>query len=268
MTFKDILVHVDHRKSCAARVDLALNLANQHQARLTALYVAEERPVFSRNDSEAEAQLKATRQLFEEKTDAAGATAEWQLIDSRESGLGLIEAVNIHAHYHDLLILGQSDPASGNTTLYELSQRAVLGAGRPVLFAPYAGSFETVGRRILLAWRGGPESARALNDALPLLRRAREVQIVSVRSGSETEYGPDSSALLRHLAHHGIAAAAETVNPAGLSVGDMLLNRAADHGSDLLVMGAFSQTRRGIPGLGEVGRHLLKCMTIPVLMSH
>jgi nucleotide-binding universal stress UspA family protein len=53
-----------------------------------------------------------------------------------------------------------------------------------------------------------------------------------------------------------------------LSVGDLLLNRAADSGANLLAMGATMQSRRGIQTLGDTGRHLLKHMTLPVLMSH
>jgi len=269
MTFKDLLIHIDTRASCPSRIDLALKLALENQARLAALYVAEERPFFTRSSSDAEAEYQAARKLFEDKAAAAGVDAEWLFVDSAASGVGLIEAVNVHTYYRDLVILGQNDPASGNATLSELPERAVLGAGRPVLIIPYAVSCDTIGRRILLAWRGGPESSRAVNDALPLLRQAKEIHIVSVKApGGEVEFGPGSEDLVRHLSGHGISAKIETVDPAGLAVGDMLLNRAADHGSDLLVMGAFSQTRRGVPGLGEVGRHLLKCMTIPVLMSH
>jgi len=269
MTFKDILVHVDGRPSAPERIDLALKLARVHQAHLAALYVAEERPFFTRRGSEAEAEHQAARRLFETKTNGTGIETEWLFVDSAARNLGLIEAINLHAPYHDLLILGQNDPDSGNPTLSELPERAVLHAGRPVLIVPYVGSFETLGRRILLAWRGGPESSRAVNDALPLLVRAKEVQVVAVKpADGDSEFERASESLARHLARHGISAKVETADPAGLSVGDMLLNRAADLGSDLLVMGAFAQTRRGIPGLGEVGRHLLRCMTIPVLMSH
>lgn len=267
MTFKDILVHMDSSKPCGARLELAIKLAGQQQARLAGIYVVGERSFFSREKSSAEAEMLAASKAFDAATAAAGVEAEWLSVDAAASGLGLAAAINLHAHYRDLVILGQHDPESGNPTLFELPERGVLGAGRPVLIVPYAGQFETIGRRVLLAWRGGPESARALNDALPFLRQARQVQIISVKTGDD-EIAPISGDLPGYLARHGIQASYESVEPDGLSVGDMLLNRAADHGSDLLVMGAFAQSRRGIPGLGEVGRHLLKCMTIPVLMSH
>ena len=268
MSFKDILVHVDSSKPCAARLDLAVALAAQQQAHLAGIFVVEHPPYQPTRKKQAAAESLAVRRRFEALAAQAGVETEWLLVERTRTGLGLIEAINIHAHYRDLVILGQNDPESGNPTLTELAERAVLGAGRPVLIVPYAGHFESIGKRVLLAWRGGPESSRAVNDALPLLRQARQVQIISVKTGDDDEPGPVSGDLPRYLARHGIQADFETVDPRGLGVGDMLLNRAADHGSDLLVMGAFAQSRRGIPGLGEVGRHLLKCMTIPVLMSH
>ncbi len=269
MGIKDILVHIDSRTTCPTRLALAIRLAQAHDAHLAGIFVTE-LPFFSLHHSTAQADLQQARDLFREQTLGAGLDAEWIEIDSASSGLGMIEAVNAHAYYRDLVILGQTDSATGDRTVpAELPDRAVLGAGRPVLVVPYAGEFETIGKRILLAWRFGPESARAVNDALPLLQQARSVHILSVKTpGGDGEVGPVSGDLARYLERHGIKAEAELADPFGLGVGDLLLNRAADLGSDLLVMGAFSQTRRGIPGLGEAGRHLLKYMTIPVLMSH
>ena len=69
-------------------------------------------------------------------------------------------------------------------------------------------------------------------------------------------------------ARPGVAAPWERVGARHLSIGDLLLNNAAEAGTDLLVMGAYARPRRGGLSLGEVGRHLLRFMTVPVLMSH
>jgi nucleotide-binding universal stress UspA family protein len=269
MGIKDILVHIDHRATCPARLDLAIRLAQSHAAHLAGIYVTE-LPFFALRHNSIEADRQGARDLFLERTLGVGLDAEYIEVDSATSGFGMIETINAHAYYRDLVILGQNDSAAGDRSVpADLPERAVLGAGRPELVIPYAGEFETVGKRVLLAWRFGPESARALNDAMPLLQQARSVQILSVKTpGGDGESGPVSGDLVKYLARHGVQAETEHIDPFGLSVGDLLLNRAADLGSDLLVMGAFSQSLRGIPGLGEVGRHLLKCMTIPVLMSH
>ncbi len=269
MAIKDILVHVDNRATAPARINAAIRVARASKAHLTGLQVSEI-PYFSLSDSSAELAREQARQLFLEQTAAAGVEAEWLQFDSAGTGLNLIEIVNFHAHYRDLLIVSQTDVSSGDGSVpADLPDRAVLGAGQPVLVIPYAGAFETIGQRVLLAWRGGPESSRAVNDALPLLQQARSVTILSVITpGGDGEIGPACGDLVGHLARHGVSATAEQFGPTGLSVGDMLLNRAAELGSDLLVMGAYAQTRRGLPGLGEVGRHLLRFMTVPVLMSH
>ena len=268
MELKDILVHFDYRRQSVARLDLALQLAQQYDAQLTAIYVSRRLSVFDKG-GEGEVDPEAARQFFAQKRAAAGVGGDWVHVDGTASGLDLTEAVNLHAHYHDLLVVGQEDPEAGAQELLELPMRAVISAGRPVLIVPYAGTFDSIGKRVLLAWRGGPESARALKDALPLLRQAREVHVIAVKTpGFDFDFGPYREFLVGHLALHGIEATVEAPDAGRLSVGDLLLNRAADLGSDLLVMGAFAQSWRGKPAIGEVGRHLLQCMTIPVLMSH
>ena len=268
MALKDILVHIDDRPSCAQRIAAARDLALAHEAQLTGLY-ATEFPFFSLHHTNAEADREKARELFRSRTEARGLQTDWVEIDCTKAGIGMSEAVNFHAYYRDLLVIGQTDGSGEHAVPKDLPERTVLGAGRPVLILPYASDLDTVGRRVLLAWRGGPESSRAVHDAMPFLQQARSVTVISVRTpGGDGEFGPASGDLVGHLARHGVSATFEEVDPAGLAVGDMLLNRATDLGSDLLVMGAFAQSRRAIPGLGEVGRHLLKYMTIPVLMSH
>jgi nucleotide-binding universal stress UspA family protein len=86
--------------------------------------------------------------------------------------------------------------------------------------------------------------------------------------GGDEAYESHNADICNLLNRYGINAIGEKHVTAGLSVGDVLLNRCADEGIDLLVVGAFSQFRRGDQILGEVGRYLLQSMTVPVLMSH
>lgn len=268
MAIRDILLHVDNRPTCPRRLDLAVAVARSQGAQLTGLFVSD-LPFFTRHQGKPDTGLETAREVFRRHTEGRGLVTEWLAADSSEAGAGTNEIVNFHGHYRDLVVVGQTEDSGDRTVPRDLPERAVLGAGRPVLIVPYASDVETVGRRVLLAWRGGPESSRALHDALPLLQKALSVTVISVKTpGGDGEFGPASGDLVAHLDRHGVKVTFEEVDPVGLAVGDMLLNRAADLGSDLLVMGAFAQSRRGIPGLGEVGRHLLKYMTLPVLMSH
>lgn len=269
MNFKDILVHIDNRPTCAARLNLSIQLAKQQQARLTGLYVIPH-PYFASHHVDPMQLAKEAQQRFETAASGAQLTYEWVCVDSLKSGLDMSQAINLQAHYRDLLVIGQTDLEAPDRTIPpDLPERAVLGAGRPVLIVPYAGQFGSLGRRVMLAWRGGPESSRAVHDGMPLLRQADLVRVISVQGpGGDESFKAHNADICRHLLHYGINASGEKLTTAGLTVGDLILNRCADEGIDLLVMGAFAQSRRGHQTLGEVGRYLLEFMTVPVLMSH
>ena len=269
MNLKDILVHIDHRPTCDARLKLAIALAREQKAHLTGLYVIPHPHLTTHQVEEKSKSVKA-QEKFKQAVSAAGLESEWICVDGLESGLDLTHALNLYAHYRDLLVVSQTDPDALDRIIpSDLPERAVLGSGRPVLIVPYAGDFSTLGKRVLLAWRGGPESSRALHDAMPLLMRAETLRVISVQgSGGDEAYRAHDADICKHLVRYDLPVACEKLNAGGLSIGDMLLNRAADQGCDLLVMGAFSQSRRGHQTLGEVGRYMLQYMTLPVLMSH
>jgi nucleotide-binding universal stress UspA family protein len=125
--------------------------------------------------------------------------------------------------------------------------------------------------RVLVAWDGSHEAARAVHDALPLLVRAeRGVSLVVVdperlagRTGDQP--GADMAA---HLARHGVRVEVATIPGAGLSVADVLLDRATDESADLIVMGGYGHARLREVVLGGTTRKILKQMTVPVLFSH
>jgi glutamate dehydrogenase len=148
----------------------------------------------------------------------------------------------------------------------DLPERVVLGSGKPVLIVPYTGSFSSVGDRVLIAWKSGRESSRALTDALPLLKRADAVSVFEVNPTDGEK--DDMERLCAYLERHDVPARMETSIVTELVVGDVLLNRLADEGSDLLVMGACAQSHFGAAVIGEVARHVLRHMTVPIFMSH
>jgi nucleotide-binding universal stress UspA family protein len=270
MALADILVHMDHQTSSAARLAVAVGLAKRHRARLTGLFVITHQYYQPRHGA-VDALAIVAKELFERQVAEAGIEGQWQCVDWSVIGVGMTDIIIHHAHYSDLLIVGQSThgPTSSGVPA-DLPERLVLGAGRPVLVVPYAGVFTTVGERVLVAWKAGRESTRAVNDALPLLKQAQRVDILAINS-SET-YGDDSESLCsnicNHLERHGVTAKAEKMMAVNTSVGDALLNRVCEDGFDLLVMGAYAHTPQGKMALGTVARHLLRQMTVPVLMSH
>jgi len=260
----DLLVHLDHFAHSAARLEVAVGLAKRHQARLTGLLVR-------RHHYPDEATVSATRAMFEQKAAEAGIEGLWQCVEAPGAVVDMTAIINAHAHSCDLLVVGQgTSESAGASVPGDLAESLVLVSGLPVLVVPYAGSFASVGERVLVAWKAGRESTRALNDALPILQRARRVEIMTV-------YGPESGVgvierlsadLCNHLARHGVKAAASSLPAGEAALGDVFLNRVSDEGCDLLVMGVYAHGKGGSLEVGPVARQLLREMTVPVLMSH
>ncbi len=135
---------------------------------------------------------------------------------------------------------------------------------------PYAGSFPSVGKRVLIAWDGTREATRAAHDALPLIAAAEAVTVVSVagRESDLEQQHPSLDRIVRHLERHGLVVRKEEDVQAGLPVCDLLLSLASDIEADLIVAGAYHHSRLREAVLGGVSRELLDHMTVPVLMSH
>ncbi len=141
-----------------------------------------------------------------------------------------------------------------------------------MLVVPYVGAPAAIGKNVLIAWDGGREASRALADAMPLLVRAKQVTVACLDPGAAA-CGADTAArerLAAYLHRHGAAARVEHDNlgEGDLAVGDWLLSRAADRGTDLIVMGGYGQPRWREQVLGGATRALLSAMTLPVLMAH
>ena len=145
-----------------------------------------------------------------------------------------------------------------------------LASGRPILAVPYAGQFETVGRRVLIGWNATREATRAVNDAMPLLAAADVVTVLTIdaREAPDAHGELPGADISLHLARHGVKATIERTVSAGVPAGEVLLSRAADLGADLLVIGAYGHSRMRELLLGGATRSILQSMTVPVLMSH
>jgi nucleotide-binding universal stress UspA family protein len=151
-----------------------------------------------------------------------------------------------------------------------LPEKVVLESGRPVVVIPFIGAPQTIGKRVMVAWNASRESVRAVNDALPVLVQSDTVEVLAINPpAGETGDGDIPCAdICLHLARHGVNAVAESMQAADISVGDVLLSRAADRGVDLIVMGAYGHSRFREIVLSGVSRRLFNHMTVPVLFSH
>lgn len=265
MALKDILIHMDSTPQCGSRLDMAVNLACRQESRLTGLYVTTHAP-YSPQNSRDKTKSAAVESIFRKQTAEAGIEADWLEVDWEVVGVTVSEVVTLHSYYADLVVVGQSGPI-----VTDLPERLVLGSGRPVLIVPYAGRFAGVGEKVMVAWKPGRESTRAVNDALPILQAAREVMVVMIGGEGEDGANPGPAVSLdicAHLARHGVRVKSEQLKTATLPVADILLNRVMDEGIDLLVTGTYSHNPKGAPVPGPVARQLLRTMTVPVLMAH
>jgi nucleotide-binding universal stress UspA family protein len=278
MAYKNLLVHIDDSKVCAARLEAAIALARAHDSHLTGLYIAAD-PLLPGNlgaevpakfldalQAQLAERIEAARTGFTAAVERAGLTADCRTTHCSSSRVA--EVIALHARYADLVVLGQPEPEGQREVDAQVPENVVLAAGRPALVVPYIGAGESFGARVMVAWDGGREAARAVNDALPLLERADSV-VVLVINPRRGEHGEQPGAdIALHLARHGISVEAQHLEAEDLSVGDALLSRLADQDIDLLVMGAYGHSRLRELVLGGVTRQIFQQMTVPVFMSH
>jgi nucleotide-binding universal stress UspA family protein len=287
MALKDLLVYVDQSAYAAERLRLAADLARRHQSRLTALYVRELSPAQRHEQSVAELgqgsakAITRTNRIIQQSIDESvtrlrstleaverehGLEVEWRCLEGVASTL-----VPQHARFADLCILSQDTSAVATATGYTFSEQLLFVSGRPVVFVPAHGSFETLGRHILVAWNSSRASTRAVNDALPLIERAEKVTLLAVNPAEFTErYGAlPPEQMVAHLRRHGASVEGIWLNdiPTG-SIGDAVLAEAHKVGADLIVAGAFGHPRLWEKMMGGVTRDLLARMNQPVLMSY
>jgi nucleotide-binding universal stress UspA family protein len=203
---------------------------------------------------------------FNDRLQRESIPGEWRLVEGRAA-----TAVGLHARYSDLAILGQQDPEDKRITGWTgVLEHALLSSGRPILVVPHAGRFTGIGRRVLIGWDAGREAARAVHDALPLLQDAEAVTVLAIdpRRRNDGQDGLPAADISHHLARHGLPVTAQETTSNGLTPADILLNYAADLGSDLIVIGGYGHSRLREIVLGGVTRALLQHATVPVLVSH
>ncbi len=280
MALKDILVHLDDSKACDGRVEAAIRLARSHDARLTGLYIigAPSLPTFvdaqlpeefiREEQQRLEDSTEKAKARFVEAVDKAGLIADCRIDDESREPVAL--AFARHARYVDLAVVGQPDPDEDQLPGSPLVENAFLSSGRPALVVPYIGAPEAMGTRVIVAWDASREAARAVNDALPILAKAKSVMVLAVnpRGGTREDGRQPGADIALHLARHDITVESKVANAEDIDTGDIILSRAADEGADLLVMGGYGHSRLREMVLGGVTRHMLRHMTIPVLMSH
>lgn len=271
MALKHLLVHADGGERAVERLRLAATLARRSGAVLTGFFAESASlgpSIVGRRSPENVARARAAAHgAFDAAAEAAGIASEWIQLDEGDYG-HVVGWTILCCRYADVAIFGQHDPAHARLPEDALEQ-ILAESGRPLLVVPSTGHFPDVGRRVLISWTGSRESARAVNDAIPLMQGAEEVTVLAFQLEGRAPSGPPAPRLdiAGHLRAHGIEARYERTIVGDLGVVDTVLNRAADLGADLTVIGGYGLGGPSILQRSATVRGLLRSMTTPVLVS-
>jgi nucleotide-binding universal stress UspA family protein len=288
--YKTILVPISDAESGACALDSALSLAARFGGHVAALHVRPDPtqavPLVGEgmsgamveemiNLAEAEGGRRAAlaRAAFDAacarlgavratSAPAEGATAEWIELVGREE-----DQVAWRGRLSDLIALarpGGDEELPSKLTL----DAALFGSGRPLLLCPPESPSPGFGRSVAIAWNGSAEASRAVGWAMPLLREAGRVTILSVSDHGTDPVEAPAGALAGYLAWHGVAAEIHLTQASNSHAGEELLRQAGACGADLLVMGAYTHSRLRQLILGGVTRHVVAHAPLHCLLCH
>jgi nucleotide-binding universal stress UspA family protein len=274
MTLKTILLQLTDNSANDNSIDVAVSLAKKHDAYINAIYaiapvhtpaafmgyVPPEFIEQSRQQADADAVKMITQ--FSSVANNSGVSFN----ASKTEGYPL-DALSNAALSCDLLVCGQVDPdGTSKDIAHNLVGDLVVTSPAPVLVTPYIGSYTDFGKHILVGWNATRESSRAIHAALPFLKSAEKVTLLSVNPTSDQTAA--DSAIRDYLTRHGVTATLNTGQWQDVSAGNALLDSLVDLNADMIVMGAYGHSRIREMILGGVTQEILEQMTAPVLFAH
>lgn len=279
MSYRTILVSLNDTDRLEEALMLTAGLQDAHGAHVVGLFVIPAMQIYPTIGMEITPDVfEGHRAYFKEQSshvkdrfDAIiareGLSAELRVVDSPSPLVA--DTVIDHGRYADLIVITQVNRDGEEGVELDFDERVVMEAGRPVLVLPRKTLPKTL-KRVVAGWNGTRESARALFDTLPVLKRAEEVRIIWVDPQRERERAGflPGAEIATSLSRHGAKTIAEPLPTSGMNAGEALLQKARDLGADLLVMGAYGHSRMREFVFGGATRHVLRHADIPVLMSH
>ncbi|HEY2530550.1 MAG TPA: universal stress protein [Xanthobacteraceae bacterium] len=274
---KDIVVNLSTAEDRAFAGDYAVSAAGALNAHLTAIAFIYDpmvpawgmgdvpAEVIAAQQRENEAAAKAAIARFAAATARAGVTAASAALGASFAGAG--DQFGRLARRFDLAIVAQAEPGKG--TVEELIAESVLfESGRPVIIVPYIQRAPLALGRVMACWDGSRAAARAIADAMPLMRKAGHVELVTVANERGKQDEVPGADMGEHLARHGLNVEVKRITSGDIDVADALLSHAADDGIDFIVMGGYGHSRLREFVLGGVTRSILRSMTAPTLLAH
>lgn len=274
MPIKTILLHMANDDRHTARLEAAVALAKRFSAFVEVLYVATpvSMPAAVTGRGASYGFLAEATAIAHEKAGQVEQEARLALKDCSYSWTVAegdhVELLAARATYADLAIVTQSHGETlEDRVMLHLPDRLPLETPCPTLVLPRNRPADaTVGRHAVIAWKNTREAGRAVRNAMPFLRAAEKVTVLTIEPpGQATDGGND---LMVWLERHGVRSHHQAATHAGNDVGDTILAHAGELGADLLVMGAYGHSRLRELVLGGATRSVLSHLTLPALMSH
>ena len=273
---KDIIVNLSVGKPRDVAGEYAISVASAFGAHLSGVACAYEPAIggltfpgappslIDTFRAESQAEADRAKKAFDENARRAGLSPDSFVISATASGAA--DKLGELAREYDLSIVAQAQPD------YDIAESlaiegALFGSGRPVLVVPYIQSSGLKLDRVLVCWDGSQNAARAIGDAMPFLRRAGTIEVVTVES-RERRNELAGSKIAVHLARHGLKVELKPIVSADLDVADAILSHAGDTSADFIVMGGYGHTRLREFVLGGATNGILGAMTVPTLMAH
>lgn len=257
--------------------DFAISVAATFEAHVTGVAVAYEPvipgtvmggipPEFIESQrTEAEAKARAATARFEQAAKRNSLSYETLMMTASVSAAA--DRIGRMGRRADLLIVAQ--PSRDEGLAEEVIDEGVLfESGRPVIFVPFIQKTGLKLDRVMVCWDGSRTAARAVADSLPLLKKAKQVEVVVVANGRGKENEIPGADLGQHLARHGLKVDVKRLTSPDIDVASTILSYAADSAADFMVMGGYGHSRLREFVLGGATRGILESMTVPVLMSH
>lgn len=279
MAYRTILAILDTANSAAQVTNFAIALAEQHNAHVIGVHaeavatmplvapmeIPDPATVQALQDL-AHAETVDVEKIFRERAARSGISFEWRSFVSSAGFSG--PAVVDSARTADLIIAAQGDNSMLSENRSDL-ETFLYESGRPVLLVPFILKQPKPIKRVLVAWNGSREAARATFDAMHFLKAADTVEIFTVDPVDNATQSADMAGaeIAATLARHGVNVTVVKEDTEGLSASAAIENRLADSSIDLLVMGAYGTRRWWEMLFGGVTRTLLDSMTALTLLS-
>ena len=195
-------------------------------------------------------------------TSGAAGTPWYGWLEEVSQGESLVGS---HGRVFDIIVMNRLD-ADSTGPYNRAIESALFESGRPVLLAPPVAPTK-IATNVMIHWNGSTEQARANAFAMPLLRTADRVSVLTVIGGQDVP-GPSAEQVRRQLRYNGIAAEPVNIELDGRSTGEAVLAAAAAQGCDLLIKGAFTRNRLRQMIFGGATSHIMQFADLPVLMAH